>query len=191
VPAVPRTLAALAGVAGALLLAGCGLLGSEPLPDERHDPSGLRFPGELAEFLRHEAEPGLAEDGVRWTYARKGAFCKIAIEPVAAAAGSEDEILAAELRASVQAHHETLHGELTRSAPEEPFESAAAFRGSTLHGMGVVAMRESRAGRWQAALETFLVGGWNVTLITLERDPDESRPPQPLASCAAAFFDAN
>jgi hypothetical protein len=184
---VPRTLV----VAAALLVSACSWFQSEPLPDERHEPSGLRFPGELGEFLRHEPEPGLAEDGVRWTYARKGAFCKISIEPVAAAAGGEVEMLAAEYRASVQAHHETLHGELTRGAPEEPFESDAAFRGSALHGMGVVATRDSRAGRWQAALETFLVGGWNVTLITLERDPDKSRPPQPLAACASAFFDAN
>ena len=67
------------------------------------------------------------------------------------------------------------------SGPRKRFAiSDAAFRGGALHGKGVVATRDSRAGRWQAALETFLVGGWNVTLITLERDPDKSRPPQPL-----------
>jgi hypothetical protein len=186
---VPRTIAALAGIAA--LIAGCSYFQDEPLPDEWHGPSGLRFPGALGEFIRHDPEPGLAEGSVRWTYARQGAFCKIAIEPVAAAAGSEDEILAAELRAAVEVHHETLHGELTRSAPEEPFESDATFRGSTLHGMGVVANRESRAGHWQAALETFLVGGWNVTVITLERDPDSSLPPRSLAACAAAFLAAN
>ena len=190
VPASSRTFAACFASL-AVSLAGCGLLQSEPIPDEWHEPSRLRFPGALGDFLRNEPENGLAENGVRWTYARKGAFCKIAVEPVAAAAGSEAEVLAAEMRASVEAHHETLYGELTRGAPEEPFESDATFRGITLHGMGVVATRDSRAGRWQAALETFLLGGWNVTLITLERNPDRSRPPALLAACADAFFAAN
>jgi hypothetical protein len=191
VPTVSRTLSAFFASVAVVLLAGCGLFQSEPIPDEWHEPSSLRFPGELAEFVRNEPEDGLAENSVRWTYARKGAFCKIAVEPVAAVTGTEAEILAEEMRASVLAHHETLHGELTRGAPEEPFESDATFRGTPLHGMGVVASRDSRGGHWQAALETFVLGGWNVTLITLERDPDKSRPPAPLAACAAAFFDAN
>jgi hypothetical protein len=190
VPAVPRTLVAFLASA-VVLLAGCSAFQSEPLPDEAHEPSGLRFPGSLGEFLRNESEAGLADGGVRWTYSRKGAFCKIAVEPVAAVTGTEAEILAAEMRASVQAHDEALHGELTRGAPEEAFESDATFRGSTLHGMGVIASRDSRGGHWQAALETFVLGGWNLTVITLERNPDKSRPPAPLDACLTAFFDAN
>ena len=190
-PAVPRTLVAFFASAALVLVAGCSLFQSEPAPDEWHEPSRLRFPGELGEFLRNESEDGLADGGVRWTYSRKGAFCKIAVEPVAALTRTEAEILAAEMRASVQAHQETLHGELTKGAPEESFESDATFRGSTLHGMGVVASRDSRGGHWQAALATFVLGGWNLTLITLERNPDKSRPPAPLDACLTAFFDAN
>jgi hypothetical protein len=191
VPAVPRTIVAFFAPVALLLLAGCSLFQGEPIPDEWHEPSRLRFPGALGEFLRNESEEGLADGSVRWTYSRKGAFCKIAVEPVAAVTGTEAEILAAELRASVQAHDESLHGELTRGAPEEPFESDATFRGVTLHGMGVIASRDSRGGYWQAALETFVLGGWNLTLVTLERNPDKSRPPAPLEACLTAFFDAN
>jgi hypothetical protein len=124
------------------------------------------------------------------TYARKGAFCKIAIEPVAAE-GTADEILGGELRASEVAHDQTLYSELTRGGPEEPLETEHSFRGQTLRGAGIVTSRDSRGGSWQAALETFVVDGWNVTFVTLERDPDDSRPPTALVSCADAFFAAN
>jgi hypothetical protein len=175
--------------AAALILAACAGTPTDEV-DERHDGSGLGFPTQVGEFVRHEREKGVAESATRFTYARKGAFCKIAIEPVGAT-GTADEILAAELRTSTQVHDKTLHGELTRGGPEEKFELDTTFRGEPLHGSGVLASRDSRGGKWQTALATFIVDGWNVTLLTLERDPDRSRPPTPLASCADAFFAAN
>jgi hypothetical protein len=183
-----RTPAALLAIS--ILLLACPPP-TPPVEEAPSHPSGLRFPDRLGELTRIDDRPGKTREGIDVTYGRTkdeggGLICRVTLDPVIAAPGAPEDVLIAEQRTSYKRHYVSLI-----EGRAEPFASEHPFRGATLHGSGVVTKRTNHSEVWESSLTTYVVDGWNVTFVVLERNADGSRPPLSAVTCASAFFSEN
>jgi hypothetical protein len=173
-----------------LTFAACnGMQAEDPAPHA----SGLRFPERIGELGRLETKPGKDASGIDVTYGwrkakERGLLCRVVVEPATSTAATAEEVLVEEWRVSVQRHDKTLR---SGDPGEERFDVTHPFRGATIPGMGLLTKKKLHSEVWESWIVTYLIDGWNVTFVGLERDPDESLPPLAVEECAAAFLREN